>query len=277
MNKFPFAKYQGAGNDFVLMDFSRSEPSLDLPELARVLCDRRHGVGADGLLLLLSSTVADYRMRIFNADGSEPSMCGNGIRCLASYILKHNHSLSEVNIETGHAVLKCRKVEGEIAVNLGTPVVLHWPIEIEEAVLYVVNTGVPHAVIFVDDLDKIEIGEWGRHFRFHPFFAPDGVNVNFASVTKDDQVALRTYERGVEAETLACGTGAAAAAFVAMRLKNLKAPVSVLTRSSFDPLTIAYQQQLRFFFSGKDTERCAIEMIGSSDEVFDGAIDLKLL
>jgi diaminopimelate epimerase len=261
MLTLPFVKYHGAGNDFVLVDSCRSVPASDLPGLARALCDRQHGVGADGLLLLWPSTVASYRMQIFNSDGSEPAMCGNGIRCLADYIFKREPALSEVAIETRHAVLKCRKVEGGIAVNMGAPAVLHWPLELEEKVIYVVDTGVPHAVVFVDDLDGMDLTEQGRQLRFHPRFAPHGVNVSFAKVTAEGSVALRTYERGVEAETLACGTGAAAAAFVAMKMKNLTPPISILTRSS---------EQMYLLFSEN-----SMELIGSAQEVFEGAIPLK--
>lgn len=271
MSKVPFWKYHGAGNDFILLDFSLSSPCDDLSLLARHLCDRRHGIGADGLLLLLPSLVADFQMRIFNADGSEPSMCGNGIRCLASYIFKKER-LSEVTIETAHAVLRCHQFEGEIAVNLGSPTILHWPAQLENQDLYVVNTGVPHAVLFVDALDEIVVNELGRQIRFHPRFSPEGVNVNFVSVSKEGEVAIRTYERGVESETLACGTGAAAAAFAAKKVKNLEPLISIQTRSSFEGRKISYHRQLRFQFSRDDNPE--IEMIGSAKEVFSGVIQI---
>ena len=266
-----FWKYHGTGNDFVLLDFSLSSPPVDLPNLARHLCDRRHGIGADGLLVLLPSSRADFRMQIFNADGSEPSMCGNGIRCLASYIFKRDQLL-EVSIETAHAVLKCRRFEGEVAVNLGVPTTFYHNLPVENQNIYVVNTGVPHAVIFVDHLDEIDVNQLGRQVRFSPHFSPQGVNVNFVSVTHDGKVAVRTYERGVEAETLACGTGAAAAAFVTMKVKKLESPIPIQTRASFDGSKISYHQQLRFCFSkGENPE---IEMIGSAHEVFAGTIDV---
>jgi len=264
-----FWKYHGAGNDFVLLDFSLSAPDVDFSNLARRLCDRRSGIGADGLLLLLPSSVSDFRMRIFNADGSEPSMCGNGIRCLASYIFKRD-GRSEVAIETAHAVLNCRQYEGGVAVNLGLPTILSWKTPIANQDLYVVHTGVPHAVVFVDELDEVDVNERGRQIRLSPHFSPEGVNVNFVSVSKDGRVSIRTYERGVEAETLACGTGAAAAAFVVMKVKNLESPISIQTRASFDK--ISYHEQLRFRFSKND--RPEIEMIGCAQEVFNGVIQI---
>lgn len=275
MSKLLFFKYHGAGNDFVLLDFTQFLPSFDFSNLARDLCDRRRGIGADGLLLLFPSTIADFRMRIFNADGSEPSMCGNGIRCLAKHILSRNPQLNEVFIETLHAVLRCRRHEEGIAVNLGTPSVLHWQFQLDGAELFVVHTGVPHAVVFVDHLDEVEVERLGKHIRFHPYFSPNGVNVNFIALKEDGKLAVRTYERGVEGETLACGTGAAAAAFVATEVKNLSAPVSVLTRSSFDPGVIVYKPHMHFLFPKNETGACEIEMIGRAQEVFGGSIELE--
>lgn len=248
------------------MDFSCSAPTCDLSDLARFVCDRHQGIGADGLLLLLPSLAADYRMRIFNADGGEAAMCGNGIRCIASYLFKENPEFIDVEIETCYAVIKCRRFENEIAVNLGAPSILHWELPLEGMTLYVVNTGVPHAVIFVDDLNAIDVCELGRKVRFHPHFAPSGVNVNFACITQTDKLAACTYERGVEAETLSCGTGCAASAFVAMKVKGLNPSVSVLTRGL---------DTMQFFFTSNDNGECAIEMVGSATRVFEGVIQLK--
>ena len=256
------------------MDFCRNSPPPDLPTLARSLCDRRLGIGADGLLLLLPSTSADYRMVIFNADGSEPAMCGNGIRCLAHYIFKHSSSLSEVTIETQAGVLRCTKIGDEIGVDLRVPTVVHFPIVIDGEEVYVVNTGVPHAVMFVEDLDQIPVAAKGKAVRFHTHFAPEGVNVNFAKVVGSGKVALRTYERGVEAETLACGTGAAAAAFVAMKVKECNVPISILTRSSFGASLPAYRETIRYSFPENDRGECAIEMIGGAEVVFEGTINV---
>ena len=269
---FKFSKYQGAGNDFVLMDLSYFTPPSDLSELARRLCHRRLGIGADGLLVLLPSSIADYRMRVFNADGSEPAMCGNGIRCLFDFIQKHKKGASELSIETLFGVLKCRRVGEEIAVNLGSPSVTHWPIELSQGAAFVLDTGVPHAVLFVDALDSVSVAEEGRKVRLHPHFAPHGVNVNFVSVNPQGKVTVRTYERGVEGETLACGTGAAAAAFVAMKQRNLTPPICVLTRSVFEGEDIHYSQHIRFLFPRGASGEHEIEMLGSAEEVFTGVI-----
>lgn len=275
MHKIPFIKYHGAGNDFVLIDLRQGDLSIALAAFSQRVCDRRSGIGADGLLLLLPSSIANYRMRIFNADGSEPAMCGNGIRCLVDFIQKRENSLSELTVETLHGILKCRRVGKEIAVNLGPPLVLHWPLQMAEGLAYVVDTGVPHAVFFVDDLDQVDVDALGRKVRSDPRFAPhQGVNVNFVSLREDEKVCIRTYERGVEGETLACGTGAAAAAYVAMKQLQLSSPVSILTRRSFEG-KIHYQQQMHFLFPSNSQGMPEIEMVGSADEVFKGIIDLS--
>jgi diaminopimelate epimerase len=273
--KISFRKYHGAGNDFILVDFRRFPPQFDISSFARCVCDRRLGIGADGLILLCTSQVADYKMRIFNADGSEPSMCGNGIRCLFDFIQKRENHVSELKIETLHGILKCRYCEDQIAVNLGIPRILHWPIELPQGPAFVINTGVPHAVLFEDDLDDKNIAEEGAKIRFHPQFAPIGVNVNFVSIKSERQISLRTYERGVEGETLACGTGAAAAAYVAMKHRGLKAPISVLTRLAFEKEPIEYHQCLQFQFCKDDRGELEIEMLGRAKEVFEGILELK--
>jgi diaminopimelate epimerase len=207
-------------------------------------------------------------MSIFNADGSEPAMCGNGIRCLASYIFKLNSS-HKVVIETQQAVLRCHKVGEDVAVDLGPPTTIHWPLLLKDREIYVVDTGVPHAVIFVEDLDQVLLEEEGRSLRMDPQFAPHGVNVNFVKRVENHKLAIRTYERGVEGETLACGTGAAAAAFVAMKAKPSDSSVSVLTRSSFETSPFTYQEKMGFSLLDE-----RIEMKGSAVEVFRGEIEI---
>jgi diaminopimelate epimerase len=270
MLKIPFVKYHGAGNDFVLIDLRQSNRLLDFATFARRVCERRWGIGADGLLLVLPSSIADCRMRVFNADGSEPSMCGNGIRCVADFLLKQEGD--ELKIETLHAVLKCRKVAHEIAVHFGTPSIVHWPIELPEGLAYVVNTGVPHAVLFVDDLDILDVASLGCKIRSDPSFAPHGANVNFAHINAEKKIALRTYERGIEGETAACGTGAAAVAYVAFKQFHLLSPISLLTRSTFVSEKIPYRQQLRCLFSASSSGDTEIEMLGPAVAVFEGTI-----
>jgi len=263
--KVPFVKYSGAGNDFVLIDICYLSLSYDLGALARSLCDRRRGIGADGLLLLLESKTADFQMRIFNADGSEPAMCGNGIRCLVDYVQREKNAADEITIETMHRILRCRKLGDQIAVDLGAPSVLHWP----SGSVYVVDTGVPHAVLFVEDLENVDVAVEGKKVRFDPTFGPSGVNVNFAAIDADGRICVRTYERGVESETLACGTGAAAVAYVAATLHNLPSPIPIATRSSFSEGRPEFNATISF-----SIER-SIEMLGHAEKVFEGSIDLE--
>ncbi len=212
-----FTKLHGNGNDFILIDEYQNEIVEDKAEFAATYCDRRFGIGADGVLFLSKSDCADIRMMLFQPDRSEAEMCGNGIRCLARYAIDEGYINREGSfaIETLAGVLTVDIDCEWIKVNMGTPVWggVH---EIDGYEVHFVNTGVPHAVIFVDDT-KIAIDEIAPKIRYAPVF-PDGANVNFVKVESGSEIAIRTYERGVEAETLSCGTGAVASAYVARRL-----------------------------------------------------------
>ncbi len=272
-SKIPFVKYQGAGNDFILLESRYLDPCVNLSTLAISLCDRRKGVGADGLLLLMPSSVANYRMRIFNADGSEPAMCGNGAYCCVNYINQFLSAFETLLLETNHTILRVRKIGKEIVINLGLVSIVHFPIHLEgEEPCYVVNTGVPHAVLLAHQLTEMNVAEKGSLLRFHPCFAPSGVNVNFIRLTQDNILQMRTYERGVEGETLACGTGAAAVAFVAKELYQLCDPIQVATRTDFHSKEISYKPQLQFIFSAHSQGGVEVEMIGSAQVVFEGRI-----
>jgi diaminopimelate epimerase len=216
MIKVPFVKMQGAGNDFIVIDHA---VGLDYAAFAKKVCDRHMGIGADGVMVLDESLSSDHRMRIINADGSEAEMCGNGARCMAVYIA-HKFALvpETFTMETLAGKIQAM-VNGEAAaVHLSDPVDYRPNIEIKVAghklVGHFINTGVPHTVIFVQGLQEMDVDGLGRLIRNHAIFAPKGTNVNFVEKIKDGCVALRTYERGVEAETLACGTGSVAAALI---------------------------------------------------------------
>lgn len=254
-----FYKYQAAGNDFILVDHRGMDEGWISRSRIEWMCDRHRGIGADGLIFLDSSDKADYRMRIFNADGSEAAMCGNGICCLMLLIQELGDGRAELAIETLAGIVLCRHSNGKIAVNLNVPKILYWPMDCKEGKLFVVDTGVPHAVLFVDQLEKIAVDEIGRSIRSHPQFAPDGVNVNFVTVKAPGDLHVRTYERGVEKETLSCGTGAAAAAYVAAELLDYPSPVHVCNR-------------LSFHFHPSSTGGRAIEMMGSAQRVFSGKV-----
>lgn len=242
-----FTKMHGNGNDFVLVDEFKGVvvDEMDKPRFVRAVCDRYFGIGADGMLFVQPSDVADVRFRYFNSDGSEAEMCGNGIRCFSRYVVEEGYAESPLRVETLAGILELDVTrDGDrwwVRVDMGKPRFAVDEIPAREEVwsreikfdgrsikLYAVNTGVPHAVIFVDDLD-FDIIPLARHVRYHPLF-PEGINVNFAKVVDSRTIEVRTYERGVENETLSCGTGSVAVAVVANRLGMAESSVSVLTK-----------------------------------------------
>jgi len=239
-----FFKYHGAGNEFVLVNnLDQSIAEEDKKELAIKLCDRKFGIGGDGLLLVESSPHSNVLMRIFNPDGSEPSMCGNGIRCFAKYVYEHGVVEKEVlEIETKSGVKETfltveDGVVTYVKVDMGRPLFDMWDIPAKgsgrlinhkitveglDVLVSGVNTGVPHLVIFSDNVDAIDVKKVGSALRYDDMF-PEGTNVNFVEKLGENTFKIRTYERGVEDETLACGTGITASGAVAVTL-NMAAP-----------------------------------------------------
>ena len=245
----PFTKMVGTGNDFLIVDtvqhpfavaqggvLSRGEGHRALgplktawPRVARAMCDRRYGVGADGLLVLERSRVASVRMRIFNPDGSEAEMCGNGARCVARYLHERSRRKNRVTINTKAGTLEALVAGERVAMHMPDPRRLRLSLQVDADRrtfrLASVDTGVPHAVAVIDRLDHVDVERIGRQLRFHQAFRPRGTNVDFIEVKRPDYLRIRTYERGVEAETLACGTGVAAAAVIhALRTKAARVP-----------------------------------------------------
>jgi diaminopimelate epimerase len=215
-----FTKYQGAGNDFILIDDCALHFDTNLvPQL----CDRKFGVGADGVILLQIDPVADFRMRIFNRDGSEAESCGNGLRCLLRFIADLGMPQKKYRIATQDRVVEADFVGDRIRIEMGLALNLK-RCHIEGFEVYSLNTGVPHAVIFSKEADLKILGPL---LRYHPLFQPDGTNVNVAMLQIDGSVHVRTYERGVEGETLSCGTGAAAVALIASQKYHLPNPIQV--------------------------------------------------
>lgn len=215
MQTIEFSKLQASGNDFILVDNRKLKiKSSRLVALAKKYCQRRLSVGADGLLVIESSAKADFKMRIFNADGSEAEMCGNGARCVALWA-----KMKALKFETKAGIIEAELKGNEAKIKLTDPIgfKLDMGLSVLKKKLKVnfLNTGVPHAVIFSHGLDKIDIVKIAPEIRYHKRFQPAGTNVNFLEVLGDDFIKIRTYERGVEAETLACGTGMAASAIIA--------------------------------------------------------------
>ncbi len=229
----------GAGNDFIVIE---PQPRLDYKKFTLKVCDRHTGIGADGVLIAKPSKKSDYRMRIINSDGSEAEMCGNGARCFASYIVATKKERKKIfSIETLAGEILAQ-AQGEIAnVRLSNPRDYRGDVSIKvndrPLIGHYIDTGVPHVVVFVNSLADMDVNTLGKIIRFHEAFKPRGTNVNFVEQIKDDLVELRTYERGVEAETLACGTGSVASALIgflalhpnAVNLK--KASMKVKTKS----------------------------------------------
>jgi diaminopimelate epimerase len=222
MRKINFTKMVASGNDFVVLDSGKGSPG-SLKSLSRKLCDRKYGVGADGLLILGKSRKADARMRVFNADGSEAEMCGNGARCAAYTIARersgrNNPSGTAMTIETKAGIIASEVGDTGVRIRLTDPkgIKLNMPLRVNGRSLRVnfINTGVPHTVIFVEGLNNIDVEGIGRQVRFHSKFSPKGTNVNFVQLLGNKSISVRTYERGVEGETLACGTGSTASALI---------------------------------------------------------------
>lgn len=248
MNKqISFTKMVAAGNDFVVID-NRKKVVTGEKKFARTICDRHTGVGADGLLLVEKVEKGDYRVRVLNSDGSEAEACGNGFRCISRFAHEKLGFGKRQQFESLSGSIQAEVNGRKVRVRLADPknVSGKETVEVSGRTLhyYAVNTGVPHAVIFVEGLAKIPVAELGRAVRFHSRFQPAGTNVNFVEVTGPQSISVRTYERGVEAETLACGTGSSASAIVSARLGYVKPPVQVKT-SGGEILTVFVGGQAR--------------------------------
>lgn len=236
-----FSKYVGCGNDFILFD--NRDATFPIHSIAS-LCHRQNGIGADGVILLENSDRAHFKMRIFNADGSEAEMCGNGIRCFMKYLAELGNNDPSYQIETMHRVHRVDHVGDQIRVEMGLPADCRWNMDLsyqgKDFRAHYLNTGVPHLVLFVEDVFSIPLQEWGPYFRYHSVFGPRGTNVNIAQRVGSKKMKIRTYERGVEGETLACGTGATAAALAAGMCYEWQGPVEVETRLG-EILTIGFR------------------------------------
>jgi diaminopimelate epimerase len=240
-----FEKMSGTGNDFVIIDNRTAGiPRGEQQDLARKICRRMFSVGADGLIFIEDSTVADFGWNFYNADGSVAEMCGNGSRCAARFAYRHNIAGKKMKLETLAGIIEAEICEEEdiVRVKMTQPFDFRLDISLqigdEERPVAYVNTGVPHAVIFVQE-DDVPVKTWGRMVRFHELFEPKGANANFVKLLPDGKLKVRTYERGIEGETMACGTGAVASALFASILKGIDSPVEVVT-SGGDVLTILF-------------------------------------
>jgi diaminopimelate epimerase len=266
---FRFTKMNGAGNDFVLVD-NRSGAHKFSPQQIAFLCDRHRGVGADGVLLVeVPAGKADFRMRYYNSDGGEAEMCGNGARCFTRFVNKITESFSDICFETQAGIIHAQ-TEGELvtlAMSRPHDLILRRTLDVGGVKLstHSIDTGVPHVVTFVDDIESTPVQHWGTQIRYHPAFQPNGTNANFIKEIEPGKIAIRTFERGVEAETLACGTGVTAAGLIYAALSDAISPVCLLARGG-DWLEVGFQRAETGFEN--------VTLKGPAKFVFEGSIQI---
>src|SRR6266571_1749790 len=264
-----FTKMNGAGNDFVLIDNRGGNVHLKRSQIAR-LCDRHRGVGADGILLLeKAANRADFRMRYFNADGGEAEMCGNGARCFARFANRVAGAEGQISFETPAGVISARLIGDLVTLKMTEPadLRLNIPLRIatKDKAIHFINSGVPHVVIPVSQADNVDVQREGAAIRQHEMFSPKGANVNFIEKRGANKIAVRTYERGVEDETLACGTGVVASALIFAATEDANGPVGVLVRGG---------DELQVGFEKAGTKFKNVTLTGLADFVFEGTIDV---
>lgn len=266
----PFTKMHGAGNDFVMVDGRElADPGrgLDASDVAR-LCHRQLGVGADGLIVVAPDAVHDFAMTYYNSDGGEAEMCGNGARCAYAFAQGLGLVGDRGVFRTAAGPITGRREGRGVSVGLTPPRDIRLDVSVGGETpferLHHADTGVPHLVIPTPQLETVDVARWGRRLRMDPAFAPAGVNVNWVQPRADGVWLIRTYERGVEAETLACGTGASAAALILVLLGEASSPVVLLTRGG-DRLTIAVSDA-----AGEPR----LELTGPAVTAYRGEVDL---
>jgi diaminopimelate epimerase len=252
INNIEFWKMNGSGNDFILIDNRNNEiPDNDMSALVKGICRRRESVGADGVIFIVKSEKYDFAWRFFNADGGEAEMCGNGSRCAARFASLNGIAGTAMIFETLAGPVSAEVTGRIVKVLMPVPSGLRKDIELSlksgPVKADFINTGVPHAVVYVKDIDHHPVFEEGREIRYHSMFSPAGTNVNFVRVENPNYIEVRTYERGVEDETLACGTGSIAAALTADSRGFVSSPVTVKTRGG---------EELKIYFE-KDNDAFA--------------------
>lgn len=238
MYKIPFMKLSGAGNDFVIINnLNKIVDSNDTQfmDFVTKVCQRRMSVGADGVLLVENAEDVDFRMRYYNADGGEVETCGNGARCISKFAFLHGIVSEKMRFLTNAGIYEAEVVGDNVKVGMSDPTDIRINVSLKledgEHTVGYANTGVPHVVFYVEDLDDTDVFDMGQQTRYHSDFSPDGTNANFIRIHSEELLEVRTYERGVENETLACGTGSIASAIVSATLGKVKSPVSVKTAS----------------------------------------------
>jgi len=264
-----FTKMNGAGNDFVMIDNRAGDVRLQPEQIVRI-CDRHRGVGADGILLLeKGSNGADFRMRYFNRDGGEAEMCGNGARCFARFAKKVAGAPERISFQTPAGLIGARLHGDLVTLNMSDPTDLRLNLRLqidgEDAVVHYINSGVPHVVVPVARLDVVHVFTQGAAIRRHKKFSPQGANVNFIEKRGAQKILVRTYERGVEDETLACGTGVVASALIFAVTEKVDGPVSVTVRSG---------SELSVDFKRAGNQFRNVTLTGPAEFAFEGTIEV---
>ena len=264
-----FTKMNGAGNDFVMIDNRTGAVRLSPEQIAKI-CDRHRGVGADGILLIEPATNgADFRMRYYNSDGGEAEMCGNGARCFARFAEKIAGAGKDLSFETPAGIIAAH-LHGElVTLTMSEPTDLQLNVTLavgyETRSIHFINTGVPHVVVPVVNIEEVDVPREGAAIRRHEMFAPKGANVNFLERCGGNKIAIRTYERGVENETLACGTGVVASALIFAATDRTGGPIGVLVRGG-NELSVDFRRDGEGFTD--------VTLTGPAEFAFEGTIEL---
>nr|MDA3969996.1 diaminopimelate epimerase [Desulfobulbaceae bacterium] len=269
-------KMSGTGNDFIIID--HRDPFLtpeEQPAFAKKVCKRMFSVGADGLILIENSADADFQWQFYNADGSKAEMCGNGARCAARYAHEKSIAPASMSFMTQAGLIRA-EVKGdlvklEMTLPQNTKLNAEFVFGGESRISHFSNTGVPHVVYFVEDNKTTPVKQWGHEVRFHARYQPAGTNVNFAECTGKSSLLVRTYERGVEDETMACGTGAVACGLLGGLLGLVESPVAV-TSSGGEVLTIYFTID-----DGAEKAISGVFLEGPAHFIYEGLLDQEAL
>src|SRR6266704_1046595 len=264
-----FTKMNGAGNDFVLIDNRSGDVHLNRDQIVQI-CDRHRGIGADGILLLeKASNQADFRMRYFNSDGGEAEMCGNGARCFARFANKVADAPAKISFQTPAGLIR-GELHGElVTLQMSEPKDLRLEVDLvangAKEHVHFINSGVPHVVVPVSKVDDVDVRRRGDAIRRHEMFSPAGANVNFIEKGGAQKILVRTFERGVEDETLACGTGVVDSALIFAATEKVDGPISVTVRSGSE-LSVGLKRAGNRFSN--------VTLTGPAEFAFEGTIEL---
>lgn len=273
MAKIRFTKMQAEGNDFIIIDNRKKVLSKrGIRDFVIKVCRRRFSVGGDGLIFIEPSKKADFKWHYYNPDGGEVEMCGNGSRCAARFAYLNKIAPQKLSFETLAGVIRAEVKGSRVKVELTKPkglrLGLRIPINNIECEGNFLNTGVPHVVYFFKDVDRVDVIRIGRETRYHPLFAPSGTNANFVKIIDPHRLSIRTYERGVEDETLACGTGSVAAALISSALGRVKSPISVKTKGG---------KTLKVYFKLDGRNFSNVFLEGEARVVYQGELSIEAL